>query len=118
MREIKFRVHCVNGDIHSDVFVGNSGFNKKMKVVRDGYEAIYHIHNVKAVSQFTGLTDKNGNGSKEVYECDIIDAHGEIIGNTHEMDARETDIVIPRMGTKSWQLAYEKAMDRGFDFAE
>ena len=66
--------------------------------------------------QFTGLTDKNGSGLIEVYEGDIIDVNGNLRGNTYEIQQRKTDLVIPRMGTREWNLAYKEAVARGFDF--
>lgn len=68
--------------------------------------------------QYTGLKDKNGVGLTEVYEGDIIDENGSIKGSIYEMDKGETDIVIPQLGTKAWDSAYKKAMDRGFDYSE
>jgi len=48
----------------------------------------------------------------------IILEEGLIRGNIHETNERESDLLIPRMGTKAWNVAYKKAVDRGFDFAE
>lgn len=68
--------------------------------------------------QFTGLLDKNGMGLTEVYEGDIIDENGIIKGSIYEMDKRETDIVIPQLGTKAWESAYKEAVVRGFNYSE
>lgn len=70
------------------------------------------------VMQYTGLKDKNGMGLTEVYECDIIDENGIIKGSIYEMDKRETDIVIPQLGTKAWESAYKEAVVRGFNYSE
>ena len=65
-----------------------------------------------------GLKDKNGMGLTEIYEGAIIDELRNVKGNIYEMDARKTDIIIPQLGTKAWNAAYKKAVDRGFDYSE
>ena len=72
----------------------------------------------ETVGQFTGLKDKNGNGVIQVYEHDIITIEGKIRGNIYENEPRKTDIVIPPIGTSSWETTYKKAVERGFDYAE
>lgn len=71
--------------------------------------------------QFTGLHDKNGRGQVELFEGDVIGEFGEIKGNVHEIkeaDKRETDLIIPRLGTKAWETAYKEALGRGYDYSE
>ena len=66
--------------------------------------------------QFTGLLDKNA--GQEVYDGDIIDSDGNIKGNTYEMDAGETDLVIEGFGTKTWAKTEMAGLGRGLRYAE
>jgi len=64
--------------------------------------------------QYTGIKDKHGD--KEIYECDIIDSDGNVIGNKYETPALLEDkanLLIQGFGTKTWLTTYQEAVARG-----
>lgn len=70
-------------------------------------------------SQFTGLKDKNG--LTEIYEGDILDREGKIIGNQYEnatLLQEETNLVIQDFGGKTWCSTHQKALERGCENTE
>ncbi len=69
--------------------------------------------------QFTGLLDKS-EPCKEVYEGDIVDVYGKIIGNKYENPLVKGDspIVIEGIGTKNWSKTEASGLARGLKYSE
>lgn len=64
--------------------------------------------------QYTGLKDKNAN--VKVYENDIVNKNGEVIGNSYEAPELlkdSTNLLIQGFGTAAWLSTYKEAVDRG-----
>lgn len=69
--------------------------------------------------QFTGLHDKNG--LAEVWEGDILDSDGQLIGNRYENETLLQDpsnFLIEGMGTKTWRSTEQAAMERGCKYPQ
>ena len=68
--------------------------------------------------QFTGLLDKNG--LQDVYEGDIVDVYGKIIGNKYEtpMVKGDSPIIIEGLGTSAWSETEKAGLARGLKYTE
>lgn len=69
--------------------------------------------------QYTGLKDKND--LTYIYESDIINNIGEVIGNKYENEnllKEKSNLLIEGFGTKNWLPTYKKAVEYGCKDAE
>lgn len=113
MREIKFRAwdHIHKEMVHNVLEIDQSGFGIKTDL--DETAPVMKARDFTWL-QYTGLKDKNGDN--EIYECDIIDSDGNVIGNQYETPAlleEKANLLIQGFGTKTWLTTYQKAMERG-----
>lgn len=120
MREIKFRAYStVNGKMWPVRSIlgpreytpeGSVQLARENNLGDDGLVDTRLVH----LMQYTGLKDKNGDN--EIYECDIIDTDGNVIGNQYETPAllkEKTNLLVQGFGTKAWLTTYTQAVERG-----
>lgn len=108
-REIRFRAWSDSGKLYKDV----APHDNREAIIKTPFCAWSSFY-ADSIEQYTGLKDKNGD--KEIYEYDIIDGEGNIIGNYHETPELlkdRTNLLIQGFGTKTWLTTYQEAMERG-----
>ena len=122
MREIKFRCWDMIDKKMCDSFgiLDTCWMMQKDNVFTDKELAVSFI-----LMQYTGLKDKNN--LTQIYECDILDVDGNVIGNIFEnkelLDETEdvkdpANIIISGLGTASWCTTHYVAISRGCTDAE
>lgn len=115
MREIKFRAW--DGD----------KMNYYVTIMDGKHWSCYDDCEIKGtiLMQYTGLKDKNEHLT-EIYECDIIDSSGKIIGNIYqnkellneEENVKDSShLIIQGFGTEDWETTNKKAMERGCTYS-
>ena len=115
MHSLKFRAWLKNYSCYADVLGFEQGklFIQFQSGERSQHRLYVPIEDC-ILEQYTGLKDKNGD--KEIYEYDIIDGEGNIIGNYHETPELlkdKTNLLIQGFGTKTWLTTYQEAVERG-----
>ncbi len=110
MREIKFRLYAHNWKkIMPWEILSNYKFNELGLMFPEPFYLM----------KYTGLKDKNV--YKEIYEYDIIDFNGLIIGNLYENEnllEEKTNILVTRMGEKKWKDTESSLNQRGCKYAK
>lgn len=115
-REIKFRAWDIKN--HEMIDVCDISFSRSGISYIKGWKNEFIRGGNFNLMQFTGLHDKNG--LKELYEYDIINKDGLLIGNFYENEVlleEKTNFLIKRMGCEEWKNTEQEANKRGCYYA-
>lgn len=113
MREIKFRAKLLQP------FLGQEVGEWFYWDIKSGFSVDEKLIDITTLSEYTGLKDKNG--VTYIYEGDIIDNDGNVIGNQYETPdllKEKTNLLIQGFGTKTWCKTYKEAVGRGCNDSE
>ena len=112
MREIKFRAWDQEGT-HT---YGKPGMINDVHGATMWHHVLYDDDFV--LMQYTGLKDKTS--SIYIYEGDIIDKNGLVVGNKYENSnllKEKTNFLIEGLCTKDWKNTEQEARRRGCNYA-
>lgn len=106
---------------YCEVFEGKSLIIRDKSILTHPRGFIYDFDEVipESVGQSIGLYDKNG--LTEIYEGDIIGVDGLKKGNQYEntdLLKDQSNLLIQRFGTATWETTNKKAMERGCKYSE
>ena len=116
MREIKFRAfNLITKQMETQPYA-NDEWLSECQPLNPVIDCIQEDASWSPLMQYTGLKDKHGSNSTEVYEDDIINGEGLIIGNryeTPELLEDKANLLIQGFGTAAWLDTYKEAVARG-----
>jgi len=120
MRDIKFRAWDKDAELWRYFGIENicRPASEGMLFVSNGNGYTFQL-DISTLGQYTGLKDSTG--LVDIYEHDIIDIAGKVVGNIYESPQileEGNNQTITFMGTDAWRVSESVAMGRGCKYAK